>query len=66
MSTNVLEGDQEDNEGNWKVCILQEKESDAFKNYYPAKLIDESTLNGIYRESSPYVVETAITSGLIR
>jgi ubiquinone/menaquinone biosynthesis C-methylase UbiE len=30
------------------------KNSDAFQNHKPSKLIDASTLNGIYRESSPY------------
>ena len=31
------------------------KKSDAFTNYAPAKLIDPSTLNGIYRKTSPFV-----------
>lgn len=30
-------------------------ESEAFKNHAPAKLIDEWTLNGIFREKSPFV-----------
>lgn len=30
------------------------KNSQAFANHQPSKLIDNSTLNGIYRESSPY------------
>lgn len=28
--------------------------SDAFKNHHPAKLIDSWTLNGVYRETSPF------------
>ena len=43
-------------------CIL--RKSDAFKNYYPAKLIDKHVEWNL-QKSSPYV-ETAITSGLIR
>ena len=30
------------------------KKSDAFLNHHPAKLIDGSTLSGIYRETSPF------------
>ena len=30
------------------------KRSDAFLNHCPAKLIDNSTLSGIYREGSPF------------
>jgi|APSaa5957512535_1039671.scaffolds.fasta_scaffold67061_2 ubiquinone/menaquinone biosynthesis C-methylase UbiE len=30
------------------------KKSDAFLNHYPAKLLDKSTLSGIYRNNSPF------------
>lgn len=42
------------NEGGKFFSYTPGVESDAFKNYSPSKKIDEFTLNGIYRETSPF------------
>lgn len=40
--------------GGWFFAFTPSKESDAFTDHAPATLVDASTLNGIYRETSPY------------
>lgn len=40
--------------GGYFYSFFPSKNSMAFTNHYPAKLIDDSTLNGIYRKNSPY------------
>lgn len=42
------------NHGGYFYSFFPSKNSVAFINHQPSKLIDNSTLNGIYRESSPY------------
>lgn len=42
------------NTGGLFYSFFPSKNSTTFTNYKPAKLIDDSTLNGIYRETSPY------------
>jgi|SaaInlStandDraft_5_1057022.scaffolds.fasta_scaffold40345_2 SAM-dependent methyltransferase len=42
------------NEDGLFYSFFPSKNSQAFTNHKPAKLIDNSTLNGIYRETSPY------------
>jgi cyclopropane fatty-acyl-phospholipid synthase-like methyltransferase len=41
-------------EGGIFFSYFPEKSSDAFKNHDPAILLDENTLNGIHRETSPF------------
>lgn len=42
------------NVGGLFYSYFPSKNSQAFTNHHPAKLLDDSTLNGIYRKDSPY------------